>query len=40
MTTLCLTYKKYEKCGLKKYVKVVSIKKNKSSNEEFITEMH
>jgi len=42
MTTLHLSHKKNEKCGLKKYVKVMSFffKKKKSSNEELISEVH
>ncbi len=43
MRTLCLSHKKNEKCGLKKYVKVVSKYKYKYkslSNEEFIIEVH
>jgi len=43
MTTLCLSHRENEKCGLKKYIKVVSKNKNKnkaSSNEELIIEVH
>ncbi len=43
MRTLCLSHKENEKCGLKKYVKVVSKYKYKYkslSNEEFIIEVH
>jgi hypothetical protein len=42
MTTLCLSKKENEKCGLKKYVKIVSklkLKNKASSNEEFISEV-
>jgi hypothetical protein len=43
MTTLHLSHNKSEKCGLKKYVKVVSklkLKNKTSSNEEFMNEVH
>jgi hypothetical protein len=43
MTTQCLSHQKNEKCGLRKYVKVVSkykLKNKVSSNEEFINEVH
>jgi hypothetical protein len=36
MTTLCLLHRENEKCGFKKNVK----NKIKSSNEEFINEVH
>jgi len=40
MTTLHLSRKKIKKRGLKKYVKVVSIKNKRSSNEFFFNEMY
>jgi hypothetical protein len=43
MTTLCLSHRKNENCGLKEYIKVVSklkLKSKASSNEESISEMH
>jgi hypothetical protein len=43
MITLRLSHKENEKCGIKKYVKVVSnfFKKNKaSSNGKFISDVH
>jgi hypothetical protein len=43
MITLCLSHRKNEKCGLKKYVTVMpNLKKKKKtlSNEEFINEVH
>jgi hypothetical protein len=43
MTTLCLSHTKNEKCGFKKYVKVMSkekLKNKASSNEKFISEVH
>jgi len=43
MRTLRLSHKENEKCGLKRYVKVVSKYKYKCtslSNEEFIIEVH
>jgi hypothetical protein len=43
MTTSRLSHRKNEKCGLKKYVKVMSklkLKNKASSNEEFISQMH
>jgi hypothetical protein len=43
MITLHLSHRKNEKCGLKKYVKVVSklkLKNKTSWNEEFISEVH
>jgi hypothetical protein len=43
MTTLRLSHRKNEKCGLKRYVKVVltlKIKNKTSSNEESINEVH
>jgi hypothetical protein len=43
MTTLCLSHRKNEKCGLKGYVKIVLTlkgKKKTSSNEESINEVH
>jgi hypothetical protein len=39
MTTLCLSHIENEKCGFKKYIKVVSkekLKNKASSNEELI----
>jgi hypothetical protein len=40
MTTLRLSHIKNEKCGLKKYIKVVSKFLKSSSNEELISEVH
>jgi hypothetical protein len=43
MITLHLSHRKNEKCGLKKYVKVVlksKLENKASSNENFINEMH
>jgi len=43
MITLHLSHIKNEKCGLKKYVEVVSklkLKNKTSWNEEFISEVH
>jgi len=43
MTTLCLSHRKNEKCGLKEYVKIVSTKQilnETSSNEKFISGLH
>jgi hypothetical protein len=39
MTTLHLSLKENEKCGLKKYVKI-KIKNKASSNEKIISEVH
>jgi hypothetical protein len=43
MITLCLSNRKNEKCGLKKYVTVTlneKLKINKLWNEEFINQVH
>jgi hypothetical protein len=44
MTTLCLSHIENEKCGFKKYIKVVSKKKKEkkesSLNEQLISEVH
>jgi hypothetical protein len=41
MTTICLSHKENEKCAFKKYIKILSKYKYKtSSNEELINEVH
>jgi hypothetical protein len=39
MATLCLSHRKNEKYGLKKYVKSIRIKDKTTSNENFINEV-
>jgi hypothetical protein len=43
MTTICLSHRQNEKCGLQKICQSsvkIKINNKKSSNEEFIIEMH